>query len=83
MLNGEFYAVRSELVNLFESQGILSIIYPLETNQPTSSNSANNLDSNQTSTSLSSFQSIVDSYYINETSEAIEICSKQSKPDVQ
>ena len=54
LLNGEFYAVRSELAKLFESKGMLTILSPVETTQPTSSKSANNLDSNHPSTSLSS-----------------------------
>ena len=80
MLNGEFYEVRSELVNLFDNKMMLSRLSQSESTQPTSSNSPNNLDSNRTSTSSPSVQLNVDSYYINETLETIETCSKQSRP---
>ena len=77
ILNGEFYAVRNELVNIFESRGLLIRDAPVKTTQPTSSNSVNNLDSNETSTSSSSVESDFESYYINESLETIEICSKE------
>ena len=81
LLNGEFYAVRSELIfntnyaSLFESQGLMLRRYPAETTQPTSSNSLNNKDSNQTSRSSSSFQLSIESLYHNKTLEIIDICT--------
>ena len=80
LLNGEFSAVRSELAKLFQSKGMLTILSSVETTQSTSSSSANNLDSNPTSTSLSSFQSLAESFYLNETIETIEICSTELQP---
>ena len=80
LLNGEFYAVRSELAKLFQSKGMLTILYPLETTQSTSNSSANNLVSYPTSTSSSSVQTLPESFYLNETIETIEICSTELQP---
>ena len=80
LLNGEFYAVRSELAKLFQSKGMLTILSSVETTQSTSNSSANNLDSYPTSTSSSSVQTLPESFYLNETIETIEICSTELQP---
>lgn len=81
LLCGEFHAVRSEIVKLFESKKKL-MTYFVDTIEPTCSNSTNNLEFNHPSTNSStvqSVQSIVDSFYLNETSHTIEICFKPGR----
>ena len=70
-------------VSLFESQEMMLRRYPAETTQPTSSNSLNNKDSNQTSRSSSSFQSNIESLYHNKTLEINGTCTSSFLPEAE